>query len=79
MENSKMKAKEIYEKAKKKRGDMMRVTVYVSSELLDDIKEIKRHSSLSKTVEALLKSYLTELKALRECSNDNKKGTINSN
>lgn len=60
-----MKAKEIYEKAKKKRGDMMRVTVYVSSELLDDIKEIKRHSSLSKTVEALLKSYLKELR--NEC------------
>lgn len=71
-----MKAKEIYEKAKKKRGDMMRVTVYVSSELLDDIKEIKRHSSLSKTVEALLKSYLEELRAEK---NDNKKRTTHSN
>lgn len=71
-----MKAKEIYEKAKKKKGDMIRVTVYVSSELLDDIKEIKRHSSLSKTVEALLKSYLEELRAEK---NDNKKRTINSN
>lgn len=60
-----MKAKDIFEKAKKKRGDMMRVTVYVSSELLDDIREIKRHSSLSKTVEALLKSYLKELR--NEC------------
>lgn len=60
-----MKAKDIFERAKKKRGDMMRVTVYVSSELLDDIKEIKRHSSLSKTVEALLKSYLKELR--NEC------------
>lgn len=74
-----MKAKEIYEKAKKKKGDMMRVTVYLSSTLVDDIKEIKRHSSLSKTVEALLKSYLTELKALRECSNDIKKRTTHSN
>lgn len=60
-----MKAKEIYEKAKKKKGDMMRVTVYLSSTLVDDIKEIKRHSSLSKTVEALLKSYLKELR--NEC------------
>lgn len=60
-----MKAKDIFERAKKKKGDMMRVTVYVSSELLDDIKEIKRHSSLSKTVEALLKSYLKELR--NEC------------
>ncbi len=60
-----MKAKDIFERAKKKRGDMMRVTVYVSSELLDDIKEIKRHSSLSKTVEALLKGYLKELR--NEC------------
>lgn len=60
-----MKAKDIFERAKKKKGDMMRMTIYLPSSLLDDIKEIKKHASFSKTMVALLESYLEELR--NEC------------
>lgn len=64
-----MKAIDIFERAKKKKGDIMRMTICLPSSLLDDIKEIKKHASFSKTIVALLESYLEELRAEKNKGN----------